>query len=159
VTPNTDYVIEGGQYATVLGYGYAPIEEYKKSYRGMVTLWKFDRAKGRIDEANSFALELPPYWQDLPTRASWRRDGFFFINSFNSEMATGGVEKGNRPSRPAPASATWTTCTSSTGRRPRRPSRLARPKDQRVPGDLLDTSVPKASCTSRPSPRARTAWT
>jgi nitrous-oxide reductase len=65
VTPNTEYVIEGGQYATVLGYGYAPIEEYKKSYRGMVTLWKFDRAKGRIDEANSFALELPPYWQDL----------------------------------------------------------------------------------------------
>ena len=56
VTPNTDYIIEGGQYATVLGYGYATPEEYKKSYRGMVTLWKFDRAKGRIDVANSFAL-------------------------------------------------------------------------------------------------------
>lgn len=97
VTPNTEYVIEGGQYATVLGYGYAPIEEYKKSYRGMVTLWKFDRAKGRIDEANSFALELPPYWQDLSDSGKRASDGFFFMNSFNSEMATGGVEKGQPP--------------------------------------------------------------
>ncbi|MBL8991383.1 MAG: Sec-dependent nitrous-oxide reductase [Phycisphaerae bacterium] len=97
VTPNTDYIIEGGQYATVLGYGYAPPEEYKKSYRGMVTMWKFDRAKGRIDVANSFALELPPYWQDLADAGKNASDGFFFINSFNAEMATGGVEKGNPP--------------------------------------------------------------
>ena len=97
VTPNTDYVIEGGQYATVLGYGYAPPEEYKKSYRGMVTMWKFDRMKGRIDEANSFALELPPYWQDLSDAGKLASDGFFFVNSFNVEMATGGIEKGNPP--------------------------------------------------------------
>jgi nitrous-oxide reductase len=97
VTPDTDYVIEGGQYATVLGYGYATPEEYKKSYRGMVTMWKFDRARGRIDEKNSFALELPPYWQDLADAGKVASDGWFFINSFNSEMATGGVEKGNPP--------------------------------------------------------------
>jgi nitrous-oxide reductase len=97
VTPNTDYVVEGGQYATVLGYGYAPIEDYQKSYRGMVTLWKFDRAKGRIDESQSFALELPPYWQDLADAGKGTCDGYIFINSFNTEMATGGVEKGNPP--------------------------------------------------------------
>lgn len=97
VTPDTDYVIEGGQYATVLGYGYAPLDEYKKSYRGMVTMWKFDRAKGRIDEANSFAIELPPYWQDLADAGKLASDGYFFVNSFNSEMATGGIESGNPP--------------------------------------------------------------
>ena len=97
VTPNTEYVIEGGQYATVLGYGYAPPEEYKKSYRGMVTMWKFDRTKGRIDVASSFALELPPYWQDLADAGKNASDGYFFVNSFNVEMATGGVEKGNPP--------------------------------------------------------------
>ncbi|MBY0307426.1 MAG: hypothetical protein K2Q09_01665, partial [Phycisphaerales bacterium] len=97
VTPNTDYVIEGGQYATVLGYGYAPPEEYKKSYRGMVTMWKFNRAKGRIDESKSFAIELPPYWQDLADAGKAASDGYFFVNSFNVEMATGGVEKGNPP--------------------------------------------------------------
>jgi len=97
VTPDTDYVIEGGQYATVLGYGYAPTEDYKKSYRGMVTMWKFDRAKGRIDESQSFALELPPYFQDLADAGKLVSDGYFFVNSFNSEMAVGGVEKGNPP--------------------------------------------------------------
>lgn len=97
VTPDTEYVIEGGQYATVLGYGYAPPEEYKQSYRGMVTMWKFDRAKGRIDESKSFALELPPYWQDLADAGKLASDGYFFINSFNSEMAVGGVERGNPP--------------------------------------------------------------
>ncbi len=97
VTPNTDYVVEGGQYATVLGYGYATPEEYQKSYRGMVTFWKFDRAKGRIDTAQSFALELPPYWQDLADAGKAACDGYVFINSFNVEMATGGVEKGNPP--------------------------------------------------------------
>jgi nitrous-oxide reductase len=97
VTPNTDYIIEGGQYATVLGYGYAPPEQYEEMYRGMVTMWKFDRARGRIDGANSFALELPPYWQDLADAGKAASDGYFFINSFNVEMATGGVEKGNPP--------------------------------------------------------------
>ncbi len=97
VTPNTDYVIEGGQYATILGYGYAPPEDYKKSYRGMVTMWKFDREKGRIDVEHSFALELPPYWQDLADAGKLASDGYFFINSFNTEMATGGIEKGNPP--------------------------------------------------------------
>jgi nitrous-oxide reductase len=97
VTPNTDYVVEGGQYATVLGYGYATPEKYQESYRGMVTLWKFDRQKGRVDVEKSFALELPPYWQDLADAGKLASDGFIFINSFNAEMASGGVEKGNPP--------------------------------------------------------------
>jgi len=97
VTPNTDYIIEGGQYATVLGYGYALPADYQKSYRGMVTMWKFDREKGRIDESKSFALELPPYWQDLADAGKLVSDGYFFVNSFNTEMATGGIENGNPP--------------------------------------------------------------
>ena len=97
VTPNTEYIIEGGQYATVLGYGYAPPEEYEKSYRGMMTLWKFDRAKGRVDVDASFAIEFPPYFQDLSDAGKFSSDGLIFQNSFNAEMATGGVEKGNPP--------------------------------------------------------------
>src|SRR5690606_24602034 len=97
VTPNTEYIVEGGQYAQPLGYDYAPIEEYQESYRGMVTLWKFDREAGRIDEDASFALELPPYWQDLSDAGKGVSDGFIFLNSFNVEMATGGVEDGNPP--------------------------------------------------------------
>ncbi len=97
VTPDTEWVIEGGQYATPTGYGYASIEEYAEAYRGMVTFWKFDRAAGRIDPARSFAVELPPYWQDLSDAGKGRSAGWVFINSFNSEMSTGGVEKGQPP--------------------------------------------------------------
>jgi len=97
VTPNTEYVIEGGQYASPLGWKYAPIEEYNESYRGMVTFWKFDRAKGRIDESQSFALELPPYWQDIFDAGKLASEGWVFGNSFNTELATGGIESGNAP--------------------------------------------------------------
>jgi nitrous-oxide reductase len=49
VTPNTEYVIQGSQYATPIPYyEYADLDEYKEKYRGMVTLFKFDRGKGRI---------------------------------------------------------------------------------------------------------------
>jgi len=97
VTPNSEYIIDGGQYATPLGFGYAPIESYKESYRGMVTFWKFDRQKGRIDPSQSFAMELPPYWQDLFDCGKLASDGFVFGNSFNVELATGGVEDGKPP--------------------------------------------------------------
>ena len=89
VTPNTDWIIEGGQYATPLGGEYAPLDEYQEKYRGHVTFWKFDREKGRIDPERSFAMELPPYWQDLSDAGKLVSEGWVFVNSFNAEMATG----------------------------------------------------------------------
>ena len=97
VTPNTDYVVEGSQYAVPLGFKYAPISKYKEVYRGLMTFWKFDRKSGRIDPRRSFAIELPPYWQDLADSGKVVSDGWVFQNSFNTEMATGGIEKGNPP--------------------------------------------------------------
>ncbi|MBI4971038.1 MAG: Sec-dependent nitrous-oxide reductase [Candidatus Omnitrophica bacterium] len=97
VTPNTEYVVESTQFSVPLGGKYAPISDYQKEYRGLATFWKFDRAKGRIDGEKSFALELPPYWQDLADAGKGPSDGFVFINSFNTEMATGGIEEGNPP--------------------------------------------------------------
>ena len=97
VTPNTDWIIEGGQYGSPLGWEYASIEDYEADYRGMVTFWKFDREAGRILEDQSFAIELPPYWQDLCDSGKLDSEGWVFCNSFNTEMATGGVEEGNPP--------------------------------------------------------------
>jgi len=97
VTPDTEWIIEGGQYGSPLGSAYAPMEEYSTSYKGMVTLWKFDRASGRIDKDRSFAMELPPYWQDLFDSGKLASDGWIFGNSFNTELATGGVESGAPP--------------------------------------------------------------
>jgi nitrous-oxide reductase len=89
VTPDTEWVVEGGQYAMPLGGGYAPLEDYEEAYRGHITFWKFDRAAGRIDPARSFALEVPPYWQDLCDAGKKVSAGWVFCNSFNTEMATG----------------------------------------------------------------------
>ena len=97
VTPDTDYIVEGGQYAMPLGFAYSSIENYEEDYRGMITFWKFDREKGRIDTAQSFAIELPPYWQDLCDSGKLVSEGWVFCNSINTEMATGGVELGNPP--------------------------------------------------------------
>ncbi len=94
VTPNTEYIIQGTQYPTPLGYGYAPLSEYKEKYRAVITLWKFDREKGRIDPAQSFSIEVPPYWQDLCDAGKLVSEGWGFCNSFNTELATGGNMEG-----------------------------------------------------------------
>ena len=97
VTPDTDYVIETSQYPAPLGREYAPLSEYKTKYRGLAMFWKFDKTKGRIIESESFGIELPPYMQDLADCGKLTSDGYVFINSFNTEMATGGILEGNPP--------------------------------------------------------------
>lgn len=98
VTPNTEYIIEASQYATPLPFeNYAPMDQYKDKYRGLLTLHKFDRQKGRIDESQSFQIELPPYWQDLCDAGKKVSEGWLFCNSINTELATGGIEQGNPP--------------------------------------------------------------
>jgi nitrous-oxide reductase len=97
VTPNTEYIVEGSQYAAPLGGGYADVKEYKEKYRGAAIFWKFDRAKGRIDKAASFAIELPPYAQDLSDAGKGPSEGFVFMNSINTELAYGGNAEGNPP--------------------------------------------------------------
>ncbi|HEY5948258.1 MAG TPA: Sec-dependent nitrous-oxide reductase [Kofleriaceae bacterium] len=97
VTPNTDYVIESSQYPTPLGGGYADPKQIKDKFRGAAIFWKFDRAKGRIDKEASFAIELPPYTQDLSDAGKLTSDGYAFINSINTELSYGGNAEGNPP--------------------------------------------------------------
>ncbi|MGB5703820.1 MAG: Sec-dependent nitrous-oxide reductase [Polyangiales bacterium] len=97
VTPNTEYVVESSQYPAPLGGGYAPIEQFQDKYRGAVIFWKFDREAGKIDKTKSFAMELPPYMQDLADAGKLGSEGWVFINSFNTEMSWGGTMEGNPP--------------------------------------------------------------
>lgn len=97
VTPNSEYVLEASQYAAPLDRNYHPLEAFENAYRGAVTLWKFDLDKGRINEGESLTLELPPYNQDLSDAGKGVSDGWAFINSFNTEMYTGGIEAGLPP--------------------------------------------------------------
>jgi len=97
VTPNTEYVIEATQYAAPLSKKFVPLEQFNEEYRGGMTYWKFDRKKGRIDEAKSFSFELPPYSQDLSDAGKGPSDGWAFTNSFCSERYVGGIERGKPP--------------------------------------------------------------
>ncbi len=97
VTPDTEYVIETSQYAAPLGGAYADIKEYNEKYRGAMIFHKFDRTKGRIVPEESFAIELPPYMQDLADAGKLTSDGWAFCNSINTERATGGILEGNPP--------------------------------------------------------------
>ena len=97
VTPDTEWVIEGGQFPAPLDGSYASIDEYEEKWRSALTMWKFDRESGRIIMEESFAIETPPYWQDLCDAGKLVRAGMVFCGSFNTEMATGGIEDGNPP--------------------------------------------------------------
>jgi len=96
-TQNSEYIIEAAQYAAPYDNNYHPIEEYKETYRGGVTMWKFDPKIGRIDEKASYTIEMPPYMQDLSDAGKGVSHGWGFTNSFNSEMYTGGIEVGMPP--------------------------------------------------------------
>jgi nitrous-oxide reductase len=98
-TDNSEYVIVSSFFPEPYDApkGYAPIEQYQEKYRGMVSFLRFDRTAGRIVPAESFQLELPPYFQDLSIAGRGPSDGLFFINSMNVEMATGGSLEGKPP--------------------------------------------------------------
>ncbi len=97
VSENTEYIIEAAQYAAPLGGAYVPLEEFNEKYRGGVTYWKFNREKGKIEPENSFAIELPPYSQDLSDFGKLASSGWSFTNSFCTERYVGGIERGRPP--------------------------------------------------------------
>ncbi|HAX24733.1 MAG TPA: Sec-dependent nitrous-oxide reductase [Thermomicrobiales bacterium] len=100
VTPNTEYITEGAQYAVPWGWEYAPLSDYKTDYRGAMSFWKFDREKGRLDQSKSFTVEVPPYWNDLSDCGKGPSEGWMFSNTFNTELAIGGNRADGSPSVP-----------------------------------------------------------
>ena len=96
-TPNSEYILEACQYGAPYDLSYHPMEEYADVYRGGVTVWKFDHKEGKILPKESFTIEMPPYMQDLSDAGKELSYGWGFTNSFNSEMYTGGIEKGLPP--------------------------------------------------------------
>jgi nitrous-oxide reductase len=95
VTPNTEYVLEASQYPAPFSNDYVPLEQFNEKYRGAMTMWKFNRKKGKIVAEDSFSVELPPYCQDLTDAGKKVSAGWVFTNSFNSERYIGGFGKGN----------------------------------------------------------------
>ncbi|HSJ28923.1 MAG TPA: Sec-dependent nitrous-oxide reductase [Acidimicrobiia bacterium] len=98
-TPDTEYVHISAKTPSPIFVesGYAPLEEYAEHYRGVSGFLAVDQATGRMDLERSFQIELPPYNQDLADSGKLASAGWAFINSYNAEMATGGIWDGNPP--------------------------------------------------------------
>ncbi len=107
VTPNTEYVHVSSNTPTVwppAPDAYAPLDQYKDKYRGASAWLAVDQQSGRIDLNRSFEIELPPYTQDLADAGKGPSNGWGFINSYNTEMSTGGDMEG-KPAIESGASA------------------------------------------------------
>jgi len=97
ITPNSDYVHVSSAFPEPWPPGsYADVKDYKEKFRGASAWLKIDPATGRMDLSQSFEIELPPYNQDLADAGKLVSDGWGFIGSFNTEMATGGNMEGGK---------------------------------------------------------------
>jgi nitrous-oxide reductase len=97
VTPNSEYVHVSSKFPMPWPPGsYADLDQYQQRYRGASSWMKIDQATGRINLEESFQIELPPYAQDLADAGKKASDGWGFIGSFNTEMATGGIAEGKQ---------------------------------------------------------------
>jgi nitrous-oxide reductase len=98
-TENSDYLVQSAYFPMPFNEksGYAPIEQYKDKYRGSASFLKFNRENGEISLAESFQIELPPYFQDMNILGKGPSEGWFFLNSLNTEMSTGGTAEKRPP--------------------------------------------------------------
>ena len=99
VTPNTEYLLLSTNTPTLVdksNIGKA-LDNYADVFRGYSSLLSIDQKTGRFDLDKSFQIELPPYTQDLADAGKLTSMGWIFINSYNTELATGGVLEGKPP--------------------------------------------------------------
>jgi nitrous-oxide reductase len=73
------------------------LNRFADIYRGYSTFIRVDQKTGRMILKDSFQIELPPYTQDLADAGKGPSYGYAFINSYNVEMAGGGIAQGKPP--------------------------------------------------------------
>jgi nitrous-oxide reductase len=102
VTPNSEYAHIASKVPMANPFADRPqgvteddhIKRYRDIYRGVSTFMRIDHGSGKMDPTKSFQVELPPYNQDLADAGKAASEGFAFLNSYNTEMATGGNKQG-----------------------------------------------------------------
>jgi nitrous-oxide reductase len=105
-TPDTRYVHISSKVPALKGWdskkgGRITVDDHLKRfpelYRGYSTFVRIDQKTGHMNLKESFQIELPPYTQDLADAGKGPSYGYAFINSYNVEMATGGIAEGKPP--------------------------------------------------------------
>ena len=105
-TPNTEYVHISSKVPALKAWNASQgqtaslddhLNRFADIYRGYSTFISVNPQSGRMELAKSFQIELPPYTQDLADAGKGVSEGYAFINSYNVEMATGGIQQGKSP--------------------------------------------------------------
>ncbi|MCC6236699.1 MAG: Sec-dependent nitrous-oxide reductase [Dehalococcoidia bacterium] len=99
VTQDSEYVHISTMTPTLVDPSKAEgaLDRFGDAFRGYSTFLAINPQNGRFDLNRSFQVELPPYTQDLADSGKLVSHGWVFINSYNSEMATGGNQDGKPP--------------------------------------------------------------
>lgn len=93
VTDNTEYLFGASRFASPLPRGtVAPIEDFAESYNGVITAISVDSASGHMETA--WQILTPPFHWDLSSTGKGPSHGWFFVTSYNSEMAHTRLEIG-----------------------------------------------------------------
>lgn len=90
VTPNTEYIVAPTRFARPIGDEYAPLDNYKEKYKGIVSMVKFDQTKKKL--ALDFQIVLPPWSYDLSDAGKKMSDGWVVMTTYNTEFATTNME-------------------------------------------------------------------
>lgn len=105
-TPDTRYVHISSKVPALKGWDATKgqkvtvddhLNRFPDIYRGYSTFVRVDEKTGRMNLKESFQIELPPYTQDLADAGKGPSYGYAFINSYNVEMASGGILQGKPP--------------------------------------------------------------
>ncbi len=93
VTDNTEYVFGASRFATPLPRGtVASLDNYADDYHGVVTAIRVDPETGEMSPA--WQVLTPPFQWDLSSTGKGPSHGWFFVTSYNSELAHTRLEIG-----------------------------------------------------------------
>lgn len=86
VTGNTEYLFGGSRFAMPLPRGEAASPAlYEEEYNGVITAISVDQETGEMDVA--WQILTPPFHWDLSSTGKGPSEGWFFVTSYNTEMA------------------------------------------------------------------------
>jgi len=91
VTENTEYLFGGSRFAMPLPRGRAAsIEAFGDEFRGVITAIEIDSETGGMEVA--WQIRTPPFQWDLSSTGKGPSSGWFFVTSYNTEMASERLE-------------------------------------------------------------------
>jgi nitrous-oxide reductase len=86
LTPNTEYLLAASRFSVPMPLGtYQPVENYAKSYDGVIAALKVDPATGHMSQA--FEIKTPPIDLDIASTGKGASNGWAFFTSYNTELA------------------------------------------------------------------------